>query len=327
MNKPIVSVKMITYNHAPFIARAIEGVLQQKTDYGYELVIGEDCSTDGTREIVFDYQKRYPDIIRVITSEKNVGMKKNGYRTTKACKGKYIAYCEGDDYWQNPNKMQIQADYLEMHPECGLVFTDYNFLFDNSGRIEENLNYSRGFKSQRDLSIEDIIGENGLVIRTCTIMIRRDILELIIEGDPYLHQKDIFLMGDTQIFSEMAVISKVSYLPVSTATYRIIDESASRSNDQIKSCRFWKSASEMKIYLCDKYNLSENTRRKAESAFYNSSLRLAFHSHDEKLAEEILRKKKSFTWDEWVRYYGAKYKVVNIAYSRIASFLNILRGN
>ena len=87
MTVPLVSVKMITYNHAPFIAQAIEGVLQQKTNFPFELIIGEDCSTDGTREIVFEYQKKYPDIIRVITSDKNVGAKKNGIRTMKAVSG------------------------------------------------------------------------------------------------------------------------------------------------------------------------------------------------------------------------------------------------
>ena len=94
MDKPLVSVHMITYNHAPYIVKAIEGVIQQKTNFPFELVIGEDCSTDGTREIVFEYRKKYPDIIRVITSEQNVGAIKNGYRTEKACRGKYIAYCE-----------------------------------------------------------------------------------------------------------------------------------------------------------------------------------------------------------------------------------------
>ena len=96
---PLVSVKMITYNHAPYIAQAIEGVVKQETEYPFELIIGEDCSTDGTRDIGFEFQKKDPDIIRVITSDKNVGAKQNDYRTTKACRGKYIAFCDGDDYW------------------------------------------------------------------------------------------------------------------------------------------------------------------------------------------------------------------------------------
>jgi glycosyltransferase involved in cell wall biosynthesis len=83
-------------------AIAIEGVVQQKADFPFELVVGEDCSTDRTREIVMEYQKKYSDIIRVLIFEENVGAKRNGLRTERACRGKYIAFCEGDDYWADP---------------------------------------------------------------------------------------------------------------------------------------------------------------------------------------------------------------------------------
>ena len=147
MPEPLVSIKMITYNHAPFIAQAIEGVLQQKTNFPFELVIGEDCSTDGTRALVFEYQKKYPDIIRVVTSDENVGMKKNGLRVLAACLGKYIAFCEGDDYWHNLDKLQKQADYLDSHPECGLVFTDYDFYYHGPGRAIRRVNYNNGLRN------------------------------------------------------------------------------------------------------------------------------------------------------------------------------------
>ena len=124
MDKPLVSALMVTYNHELYIAQAIEGVLQQETDFPFELVIGEDCSTDGTRKIVFNYQKKHPDIIRVITSDKNVGGRKNFFRTVKACRGKYLAFCEGDDYWHHSQKLQKQVDYMEAHPEVGLVHSD-----------------------------------------------------------------------------------------------------------------------------------------------------------------------------------------------------------
>src|SRR4030042_6002267 len=123
MTEPLVSVKMITYNHAPYIAQAIEGVLQQKTNFPFELVIGEDCSTDGTRAIVLEYQRKYSDIIRVITSDNNVGAYENIRRTSKACRGRYVAFCDGDDFWHDPSKLQKQTDYLETHPECGLVYS------------------------------------------------------------------------------------------------------------------------------------------------------------------------------------------------------------
>ncbi len=119
---PLVSVVMITYNHEPYIRDAIEGVVSQRTDFSFELIIGEDCSTDRTRNIVLEYQKRYPAIIRILTSEKNVGMFDNGRRTRYACRGAYIAYCEGDDYWTDDHKLQEQIEAMRRHPECEVSF-------------------------------------------------------------------------------------------------------------------------------------------------------------------------------------------------------------
>ena len=108
-----VSVAMITYNHERFIAQAIESVLMQQTDFAVELVIGEDCSTDGTRAIVRDYGERYPERIRLLLPEHNLGMMPNFVATLKACRGQYVASVEGDDYWTDPHKLQKQVDFLE----------------------------------------------------------------------------------------------------------------------------------------------------------------------------------------------------------------------
>lgn len=115
-----VSILMITYNQQKFISQAIESVLMQETDFDFELVIGEDCSTDRTREIVTDYQKKYPNIIRLLLPKKNLGMMQNFVQTFKACNGQYIAILEGDDYWTSPLKLQRQADFLDNHPECSI---------------------------------------------------------------------------------------------------------------------------------------------------------------------------------------------------------------
>ena len=112
-DKPLVSVAMITYNHEPFIAQAIEGVVMQKTNFPIELVIGEDKSTDRTREIVLEYQRRHPSLVRVIVSDANVGMYANFFRSLSVCRGKYIALCEGDDYWIASDKLEKQVAILE----------------------------------------------------------------------------------------------------------------------------------------------------------------------------------------------------------------------
>ena len=108
-DRPTVSVAVITYNHEKFIGQAIESVLMQETAFVVELVIGEDCSTDGTRRIVQAYAEKYPNVIRALLPEKNLGMARNYDAVWQACRGKYIAWLEGDDYWRTPQKLQKQV--------------------------------------------------------------------------------------------------------------------------------------------------------------------------------------------------------------------------
>lgn len=125
-----VSVCMITYNHELFVKQAIEGVLMQKVNFPIELVIGEDSSTDSTQKICEDYAQKYRGIIKLLPSEKNLGMMPNFISTLQACTGKYIALCEGDDYWTDPYKLQQQVDFLELNPDYALCFHDVMILKD-----------------------------------------------------------------------------------------------------------------------------------------------------------------------------------------------------
>jgi len=119
---PLVSVIMVTYNHERYLAEAIEGVVRQEASFPIELLIGEDCSTDGTREIALTYQRRFPEMIRVITSAQNVGMHRNGARLMAADRGKYVAFCEGDDFWTSPHKLQWQVEILDAHQDLSGCF-------------------------------------------------------------------------------------------------------------------------------------------------------------------------------------------------------------
>jgi glycosyltransferase involved in cell wall biosynthesis len=113
----VVSVCCITYNHKQFIAEAIEGFLMQKTNFPVEIIIGDDCSTDGASDVIKAYKEKYPDRINLISDNKNVGAHQNMQNVIKACAGKYVALCDGDDYWTDPYKLQKQVDFLEQNPE------------------------------------------------------------------------------------------------------------------------------------------------------------------------------------------------------------------
>ncbi len=162
-----VSVCMITYNHDKFIAEAIDSVLMQEVNFGYELVIGEDCSTDNTRDIVVDYKNRYLEKIKLLLREKNLGMMQNFVQTLQACQGEYIALCEGDDYWISPHKLQKQVDFLDSHPGYSICSHNVKIAHEDSARVYE----WHGSKHPEVYTLEDLL-EKGSGGATCSLVFR-----------------------------------------------------------------------------------------------------------------------------------------------------------
>lgn len=310
MTEPLVSVKMLTYNHAPYISQAIEGILQQKTNFPFELVIGEDCSFDGTRAIVFEFQKKYSDIIRVITSDKNVGASKNSYRTMKACRGKYIAFCEGDDYWHRPDKLQQQVSYLETHPGCGLVYSDYDRYEAGSNRLIRAYNNHQGKKPPVCPTLIDILRARCGIL-TCTVCARGDVIQEAIHSDPILFSSGKFLMGDTPLWAEISLRADVHYFNEAFATYNVLEESATQSRDRAKSCRFWKSNAEMRVYLAKKHELPSDEIRLYENDLYVVELELAFQENNRASGAAAREKLGPLTLRQYVLFIGSQYSFLN----------------
>jgi len=129
-----VSVLVMTYNHAGFIAQAMDSALMQETNFPYEIIVSEDCSTDGTREIVQTYHRRFPEKIRLILSQQNVASNAVVVRGIEAAQGQYVALLDGDDYWTSPYKLQKQTDFLDSHPECAICFHNVRVVHENGSR-------------------------------------------------------------------------------------------------------------------------------------------------------------------------------------------------
>lgn len=164
-----VSVVMITYNHENFIEQAINSALFQITNFDYEIVIGEDCSTDKTRDIVLEFYKRHPDKIRLLLHDRNVGMNNNFLQTITRSRGKYIAPLEGDDYWTSPFKLQKQVDLLDNKPELSMCFHNANVYYDDESRVSYRYNPF----DQNDISSTDDLWER-CIIAFCSAMFRKD---------------------------------------------------------------------------------------------------------------------------------------------------------
>lgn len=206
-----LSVCMITYNHEKYISKAIDGFLMQKTNFLYEIVIGEDCSSDNTRSICEEYAYKYPDLIKLLPSHKNLGMAKNFVRTLKACNGKYIALCEGDDYWTDPYKLQKQVDFLEANPEYMIVSHAHNNINEKGTLISE-----RKFE---DAGIIELNAENlaqGFYIQTLTAVFRK-----IVFNDAFWTLIKNVVMVDFALFLNLADRGKIAILPDVMANRRL----------------------------------------------------------------------------------------------------------
>jgi len=186
----LLSINCITYNHENYIADAIDSFLMQQTNFDFEILVGEDCSKDNTKGIVEKYMKEYPGKIRLITSEHNVGAKKNFLRLIENSIGKYIAICEGDDFWIDKYKLQKQVDYMESHPECSLCFHGAKVVKikkELTGRVVRP--YSKNCIS----STEDIIIGGGAFCPTCSLLYPKKLMEEVLEFYMKSHGSDYVL--------------------------------------------------------------------------------------------------------------------------------------
>jgi glycosyltransferase involved in cell wall biosynthesis len=161
---------MITYNHEHYIAQAVESVMMQKTTFSVELVVGEDCSADGTRDILLDLQSRHPERIRLLLREQNLGSMRNFVQTLECCGGEYVALLDGDDYWTDPFKLQKQVELLDGDPKCVLCFHAVSVLFERNGQ-SQLLPAANECAVPDRLRLDDIISGNRMA--SLSVVFRR----------------------------------------------------------------------------------------------------------------------------------------------------------
>ena len=281
---PLVSVAMITFNHRPYIERAVQCVLGQETDFGVELVIGEDCSTDGTRELVFDLQRRHPERIRVVASEGNVGAHANLVRTERACRGDYVAYCEGDDCWHDPQKLAKQVSFLQAHPGYSLVHSHCHRYFVAEKRLSRNnLTVTNGLDDAK--SYEDILLGRRLMM-TLTVMVQRAMLLRVLDTCPECSDPK-WPMGDTQRWLELSRLGNVGCIHEALATKNMLNESASSSRDARKLLRFFLAARELHLHYLEKYPVGAEVDRAVREKLASALLQHAYEACDSAVADTM----------------------------------------
>ena len=253
-----VSVSLLSYKHAKYIRRCLDSILEQEVDFRYEIVVGEDCSQDGTREILLEYQEKYPDIFVLLLNEKNMGVSANGLNVASHLRGRYICSAESDDYWLDKHRMQKQADYLDAHPEVAGVAGNYCSVDDEGNNPRVILSPKM---LGRHYTLADYLRQ-GMVLHGNTIMRRSEIFPVHEEKYRKLRTAEP-TMGDVITRVLMHVNGGIYAMPDMFLAHRESYSAGTSYTEQQKtkmveySYMYCRIVDNISAYLDHKYDLSE----------------------------------------------------------------------
>ena len=282
MNKTLVAIKCAVYNHEPYLRDCLEGFVMQQTNFPFVAIVHDDASTDGSAAIIREYEEKYPDIIKPIYETENQYSKRDGSLTRimntaiDATGAKYVAMCEGDDYWTDPLKLQKQVDFMEANPEYGLCYTDYNRLEDATRTLTESM-----FEQQnqyRPISYEQHLLKPGY-LAPMTWLYRHDLMNL-------LSKANVYTDGTYAYMLEFLYNSKVAYIPQVTAVYRSHAGSASSPIGDKALFRYTIGVFRTQMHYTQKYSCTDALKNKVLIRGYLSKLPIAIMAEQDEFVQE-----------------------------------------
>lgn len=284
MTEDFISVIVTTYNQEDTIGRTLDSILAQECSIPVEIVIGEDCSTDHTRDICHAYAEKFPEKIRLMCNEYNKGIIDNYFDCLLACRGKYIADCAGDDFWTDRHKLDKESALIKSNPEITLVHTDWRYYDEDTMQA-----YCSGMQkydttiTDGSLMLEDIIIQTDRpVIHLCTALYRKDVFIEEYKKDKYMFRNKNFGCEDLQICFIMAMRGLIGYIPDETTNYSRGHNSVSYNTNERKQFRFVEQVSALSFYLSNKYSVKS---QQTEAYFRRRIHELAMHAFRSKAVD------------------------------------------
>lgn len=236
----MISVIIPTFNQEKYISKTLDSILAQKCDHPIKIYINDDCSSDRTREIITNYQHKFPTKIDSKLNKKNLGMPENFYDAIERCNGKYIFFCGGDDWWCDEYKVQKQIDLLENNKEIGLVFTDYHICDEQNCII--------GKQKCKQINYEDLIRNNSIC--ASTICVRHDMVKEYISEVKPIEKK--WKMEDYPLLLWIIQRSCIYHVPQATTVYRILNSSITHTNVLKKRLDFEDTIYQIRYFFNEK---------------------------------------------------------------------------
>ena len=321
MGTILVSVHCLTYNHEKYIADAIDSFLMQKTNFKFEILIHDDASTDRTADIIREYEKRYPDLIKPIYQTENQYSKDMSVNqiNMKRATGKYIAICEGDDYWIDPYKLQKQVDYMEKHPECSLCVHGGYVV---SALKKKFISYNRSNKGNATYETKEIIESHGDFFLTNSMLFPK---EYGLDRPDFLVNAPV---GDYPLVINLSLFGTVYYIDELMSAYRVGDSnswtSKTFSNVETKKQHYLKMKcmfDELNQYTNGQYKAAISKKRKITQMFFlmeQRKFKEARTGEYKELYAELAFKKKVIIFVD--QYSPSILKILKFARRRIVNW-------
>ena len=294
----VISVIVCTYNQEKTIARTLDSILMQQCHVPYEIIIGEDCSTDRTLAICQEYAKQQPDKIHILANINNKGVVDNYFDCLLAAHGTYIADCAGDDFWTDPLKLEKELTILEEHPEVTLVHTNWLCYDEKSGTTYSpkaaDSKHTTPFTDGKELLEAIVTQTQRPVIHLCTSLYRRDVFLRAYQEDTNLFRNKDFGCEDVQIAFIMARNGHIAYLPDATLNYSMGDTTISNSRNEEKQYHFVRQVTNLSHYICTKYQMGS---QRIDDYFRQRVFALSMHAfrcHNKSMRDEVRTLKQ--TW-------------------------------
>jgi glycosyltransferase involved in cell wall biosynthesis len=320
----LVSICVQTYQQVDFIRECLDSILMQETNIAFEILLGEDDSADGTREICLEYAKKHPDKIRLFLHTRKNNIKIKGKPTGRFnfmynlsnARGKYIAFCEGDDYWIDKFKLQKQVDFLSSNSDHSMVFSAFNRFYEQKGVFQKV-----SFENQKHLFAGNIF--NSLIfnnwISTISVMVKKDLLFQFTNYVEYTNKE--FPMADYPAWLDLSYNTKIGLINDSMAVHRVLPNSASHSTIAKNRVEFGEATYRIQKYFIEKYKVSAEIENQIKLKINKKRIRYAFFLNDKSLSnkakKEIIELGCNLSFAEKIYYYSLKNKIIQVLLKKI----------
>lgn len=282
---PLVSVEVLVYNQACTLRQCVESIVVQQTNFPFEVIIGNDCSTDDSLDVALELQRAYPDKIRVISTRRNVGLNRNARNVRRVMRGVFAAFCEGDDWWLTKTRLQEQVSVLQENPNVSLVHGLTQFYDEKSGATTEN---ALRWKLPPN-RFAQIFDETYRVETAGAVCRVKDLLRIYQECPQLIDAH--FRMLDTQLFCLLSSWGEVMCLPYAVSVRRYSGQSLSRNDNPLRSLTYHDNAFAMMLKLCDYFHQGHRARARIANHYLSGAcqtLRRAFTSSETRMILQTL---------------------------------------